>query len=847
MLAYIKNSQLLLSTKFAIRELRNGIIGFRIFIACLILGVGTIAGVGTLSESIEAGLKRDGKQLLGGDISLRLLHTPAKKQHLEYFAATSNFSEVIEMRAMAKNTVGIKSRTLVELKAVDNAYPLVGKLILKTKIHLSSALANKNGLWGVVADENLLNKLNLKIGDLVEIGDSKFRLAGIIKKEPDRVANIFSLGPRLMILKSGLEATNLIQPGSQIRYRYRILLENAINPTAWLKTLKKKFPEMGWQIRNGEEPTPGLKRFIDRMTLFLSFVGLTTLLIGGTGVFNAVTSYLDSKIKIIATYKCLGAQNSFIFQVYFIQVALIASLGTFIGLIFGSLVPVIANNIFSDIWPVSPENDFYPIPIIMACVFSFLITTTFTLWPIAKAQNIPAANLFRNLVQPSKTRPDAKYIISIIIGAFFLAGLTIIASDDRWFSIWFIVGALITLILLKISATGLIYLTAKVKNIQTTELRLALSNLSRPGANSSNIIISLGLGLTVLITINLIEGNLNRQIDDRLPQMAPTFFFIDIQSNQISNFDKTIKSFSGIGELRRVATLRGRIVKINEILAENVDISADVKWAVRGDRVLTYASKLPKGAQIVAGKWWPANYRGLPLISLDANIAKGFGVSVGDTLTLNILGRDIKAKIASLRKINWRSLRFDFAIIFAPGTLESAPQSHIAALQTPKNIEAKVEEIIGERFNNISIIKVREALQAAATILDGIGTAIRSTAAITILAGSLVLAGAVAAGRRRRIYESVIYKVLGANRGTILRSFLIEYGLLGIATALVSGVIGTIAAWSILVFLMNVNWIFIPSMVLTTIFSCLAITIFIGFFGTWRALGQKASPILRNE
>jgi len=329
--------------------------------------------------------------------------------------------------------------------------------------------------------------------------------------------------------------------------------------------------------------------------------------------------------------------------------------------------------------------------------------------------------------------------------------------------------------------------------------------------------------------------------------MAPAFFFIDIQPNQTTSFDQTIKDIPGIGQFKRMATLRGRIVEINRVPVEKVNIDASVQWAVRGDRALTYAAKPAKGTHIVEGKWWPENYNGPPLISLDANIARGFGVSLGDSLTLNILGRNVEAKISSLRKIEWRSLRFDFAIVFAPGTLESAPQSHIAALQAPKELEETIEQAIGERFNNISIIRVREALQSAAIMLDGIGTAIRSTAVITIFGGSLVLAGAIAAGRRRRIYESVIFKVLGATRYTILKSFIIEYGLLGIATSLISAFIATISAWSIIVLIMDMTWFFIPITVLTTILTCLIITISIGFAGTWHALGQKAAPLLRNK
>ncbi len=843
----IQISQLSLAIKFAFRELRGGIKGFRIFIACLALGVGTIAGVSTLTKSIEAGLKRDGKKLLGGDVSLRLLHRPATKEQLEYFKATSNFSEIIEMRAMAKNAGRNKERALVELKGVDNAYPLIGEMQLREKINLKKVLAKKDGLWGAVADNNLLNKLNLEIGDILNVGDSQFRLAGIIKNEPDRVANVLSLGPRLMVPAAGLVSTNLIQPGSQIRYRYRILLPKAVTPASWRAALDKKFPKTGWRIRNTEEATPGLQRFIDRMTLFLSFVGLTTLLIGGTGVSNAVSSYLESKIKTIATYKCLGANSSLIFQIYFIQVAMLAGLGTIIGLAIGSLLPLIAVNTLDDVWPVSPEIGFYPIPLVIAAIFGGLIAITFTLWPLSKTQKIPAANLYRDSIQPAIIRPHRKFIFAIIAGALGLAGLTIITSDDKWFSIWFIIGTVLALILLKSAATLFVYLAKKYNHIQNIEFRLALSNLFRPGANTSSVIISLGLGLTVLITIALIEGNLSRQINERLPVMAPAFFFIDIQPNQTTSFDQTIKSIPGTGEFKRTATLRGRIVQINRVPVEKVNIDAGLQWAIRGDRALTYATRPPKGTHIVEGKWWPENYNGPPLISLDANIAKGFGVSLGDSITLNILGRNVEAKISSLRKIDWKSLRFDFAIIFAPGTLDSAPQSHIAALQAPKKLEAKIEQAIGERFNNISIIRVREALQAAATMLDGIGTAIRSTAAITIFSGSLVLAGAVAASRRRRIYESVIYKVLGATRHTILKSFLIEYGLLGIVTSFISTFIATIAAWSIIVFLMDMTWFFIPITVLSTIFVCLVITIFIGFAGTWHALGQKAAPLLRNK
>ncbi|MFP6711923.1 MAG: FtsX-like permease family protein [Rhodospirillales bacterium] len=842
MTAPVKN--MALARKFARRELRGGLKGFCIFVACLALGVAAIAGVGSLSESIEGGLKRDGKKLLGGDIALRLLHRPASQDHLSHFKKTASPSEVIEMRAMAK---GQSTRTLVELKAVDNAYPLVGRVKLRSGLELTKALAQKNGLWGAVAESNLLVKLKLKLGDILNVGESRFRLTGVIEKEPDRIANVLSFGPRLMIASGGLAATKLVQPGSQIRYRYRILMPDGKNAKDWTEELKSKFPKAGWRIRSTDEAAPGLQRFIDRMTLFLSFVGLTTLLVGGVGVSNAVASYLDSKVKVIATLKCLGAASGLVFRIYFIQIAALAGLGILIGLVIGGVAPALAVLALQGVLPVDPEIGFYPLPLVTGAFFGALIALTFALWPLARAREIPAANLFRDKIQPVHIRPERRFQLAVLFGGLVLAALTIATANDRWFAIWFVAGTGLALLLLKGAAILLAHFAKKITGIRQTELRLALSNLHRPGAVTSSIVLSLGLGLTVLIAIALIEGNLSKQVNERLPVMAPAFFFIDSQPSQTASFDKTMTSFSGTGDYKRVPTLRGRIVKIAGVPVEKVNIAHGVQWATHGDRALTYAVKPAEGTDIVAGKWWPANYSGPPLISLDANLAKGFGIGLGDSLTLNILGREIEAKIGSLRKIDWRSLRFDFAIIFAPGVLEAAPHSNIAAIQAPKELEDKIEKAVSDKFNNISIIRVREALQAAATMLDGIGAAVRSTAAVTILGGSLVLAGAVAAGRRRRIYDAVVFKVLGATRRTILTAFLLEYGLLGIATSIISAAIGTATAWAIVVFLMDMAWVFIPAAVWTTVSICLVVTLIIGFAGTWRALGQKAAPLLRNE
>ncbi len=838
---------LALAIRLARRELRAGVKGFRIFIACLALGVGAIAGVGSLSQSIVAGLRADARTLLGGDVDLRLVSRPPPPAEAAFLAANAHaLSKVVEMRAMARLEKGAK-RTLVEMKAVDGAYPLVGTVGLAPAQPLAAALARRDGAWGAVVDANLLGRLDVKLGDRVLIGDAVFELRATMVKEPDRVATVFSLGPRFLVADQALDATGLVRPGSRIHYHTRVTLAPTTNGEEWIETVKQTFPKAGWRIRGLDAAAPGVQRFIERMTLFLTFVGLTALLVGGIGIGNAVKSYLDGKTATIATMKCLGAPAALVFRVYLVQVAALSLVGIALGLAAGAALPVAGLKVAAAWLPVQPVAALYPLPLALGAAFGLLMALTFALWPLARARDVSAAGLFRDLVAPVRARPRLSDAVFVGLGVLALAGLTVITASERYFSYWFVGGALVTVAVLRAGAAGLIAGAARIKGWRTATGRLGVANIHRPGNATSSVVLSLGLGLSVLVAITLIEGNLSHQIEERLPDEAPAFFFIDIQPHQARPFDGVVSVVDGAQGLRRVPSLRGRIVKIAGVAVEDAKIAPGSTWAVRGDRALTYAAEVPADTRITAGEWWPADYRGPPLISLDAGLARGFGIELGDTLTLNVLGREFTAAIASLREIDWRSLRFDFAIIFAPGTLEGAPHSHIAAVNATPAAEEAVERAVARAFPNVSAIRVREALKAAARILDGIGQGVRSTALISILASALVLGGAVAAGQRRRIYDAVVFKVLGATRTTVLKAFIIEYSILGLATGAIAAAVGTLTAWAVVTYLMNMAWTFLPGVVAATVAAAVVLTLAAGFAGTWRAMGQKSAPHLRNR
>ncbi|WP_422369405.1 ABC transporter permease [Pelagibius sp.] len=836
-----------LALRLARRELRGGLKGFRIFLACLTLGVAAIAGVGSVSEAMLQGLQRDGRILLGGDMDLRLTHVAASAEQQAWLGERADVSVTSEMRAMARGLDADSRRVLVELKAVDDLYPLYGAVELAPARDLGGALARQDGVWGAVVDGNLLRRLEVELGELVQIGDTQYRVSAVLEREPDRTSRAFTLGPTFMVAQDSLEATGLVQPGSLIRNHYRLRLNDGIDTVSLRADLGNAFPEAGWRIRDTTQAAPGIGRFIDRLTLFLTLVGLTALLVGGVGVGNAVRSYLDGKTGTIATLKCLGAPGRLIFQVYMAQILFLALIGIVIGLLIGALAPVAAQAVIGDALGWRAELAVFPVPLITAAAFGVLTAVTFSLWPLARARSVAAASLFRDLVAPAQALPDRKTLPALVFFGGLLAGLAVLTATDRMLAFFFVIGAIAALLLFRLAAQAIIAAARRLPRPRHPGLRLAVTNLYRPGAPTGSVVMSLGLGLTVLVAIALIEGNLSRQVEQSLPEEAPGFYFIDIQPDQVAEFDSLVAGLPGITDVQRVPMLRGRISAVNGVSPRDMEIPPDIQWIFRGDRGLTWMREQRAGDELTVGEWWPADYDGPPLVSLDDDVGEALGIGPGDTLGVNILGRDVEVTIANLRAIDWSNLTINFVMVFSPGVLERAPQSHIATVKAEPEAEDGLEIAVTDRFINVSSIRVKEALEQVGQLMNHIATAVRAIAAVALAAGVLVLAGAVAAGHHRRVYDAVVLKVLGATRRVIAQAFLLEYGLLGLVTAAIAAVIGSLAAYLVLTEIMGTPFIFLPEAVLTTALLATAITIAFGFAGTWRALGQKAAPLLRNE
>lgn len=832
-----------LAWRLARRELRGGIGGFRIFLLCLAMGVAAIAAIGSIGAALKGSMRDDARIILGGDVEIRLNAVPASAAQLAWLRGQGRISHISQTRSMARTGA---ARALVELKAVDDAYPLFGSVVLSPGLALDRALARRGADWGAVVEPALLTRLNIAIGDTITLGKARFRIVATIVREPDRAARGIAFGLRVLVAHAALKASGLIQPGSLIRYHYRIALR--VSAKAWRETLDTAFPKAGWRVRDTGNAAPGLGRIVDRISVFLAVVALTALLVGGVGVGNAARAFLQSRSGTIAILKCLGAPGRVIFAVYAIQITVLAAAGVAAGVTVGGLAPLAAGALFGGRLPIDPQFGVYPAPLALAAVFGILVTAAFSYWPLVRARAVSAATLFRDLIAPEFRWPGWRDS-AVVAGLALLLGLLAVASaQDRQMALYFVAGTAVALIAFRLAAGGIAALSRIAPRAGNPYLRLALANLHRPGAPTATIATSLGMGLSVLIAVALVEGNLSRYVGGVLSESAPSLYFIDIQPDQVAAFDRLLAATPGLRNVGRVPMMHGRIVAIAGTPVDEIQPPANYAWILRGDRGLTWMRSPPAtGSTVVEGEWWPSDYTGPPLLSFDAQAARALGIAIGDTITLNVLGREIETRVANLRRIDWNSLAINFVMILAPGVLDGAPQTHIATARADDAAgDAALERTVTGEFSNVSAIRVREILNRLRALIGQLATAVRLVSAVVVAAGILVLAGAIAASRKQRIYDAVMLKVLGATRRDVLAVFAIEFGLLGVVTVAIASGIGTLSAWAIVTKLMHADWVFMPATVALTALACLGVTVAIGAAGTWSALGQKAAPLLRN-
>jgi putative ABC transport system permease protein len=836
-----------LAWRLARRELRAGLSGFRIFFACLVLGVAAIAGVGSLSDALLTGMATQGRVLLGGDVAVGLVHretTPDEKAFLERHGRVS---EIVSMRGMAyalKNGAEAE-RQLIELKAVDGLYPLYGHAEIAPRGELAAALSCGARECGAAAEQPLLDHLHLARGGLLRIGVQNFRITAILTNEPDRLSGGFSLGPHVVVSQAGLQRTGLVTLGSLIEYSYRVAMPPGASIASFRHEARKAFPDGGWQIGDRDHAAPGTQRFIREVTMFLTLVGLTALAVGGVGAGQAVGAFLDRKRAEIATLKALGAEGGTIFAMFFLQVMAIAVVAVMLGLVLGAAMPFAVGAFYGADIPTPAQYAIYPAPLLLAAAFGIFSAAAFAIPPLARAREVAPAMLFRDVVAPSSARGRLPYLALAAGAAAIVIALALLVAPSPKFAAYFLGGVAAGLVALGLFAQGLRWVLRRLPRPRSATLRLALANLTRPGASTSSVVVALGLGLTLLSAVMLLDGTIASQVKDELPGTAPTFFFVDIPPDELDAFNATIHRFH-VDDYNSAPMIRGRITALNGIPSRNAKVDANARWALAGDRGITYAARLPKGAQITEGQWWPGDYQGPTRISFDGELAKGMHLKLGDTITLNVLGREITGTIANFRHVDFSNGRQNFVLILSPGLIDKAPHDFLASVRVAPAEEEAMYRAVTDKFPNVSTVRVKDAIAQVNGLLQELSDGVRGSSLVTVLAGLFVLAGAIAAGQRARLYDSTVLKVLGATRARIAAVYALEYGLIGIVTGTLALGAGTLAAWAVAHSVFDVALVFSAGAALATVVGGGAATLLFGLAAAWTALSARPAALLRS-
>jgi putative ABC transport system permease protein len=834
-----------LALTIARRELRGGLRGFRVFLACLALGVAAIAAVGTLRTGIQQGLTDQGAVILGGDAEMRFTYRQADAEELAYMDRIAlQVSEVYDFRSMA---IIEGDQALTQVKAVDSGWPLTGEAGLDPAIPVAQALAETDGLPGAIMDPVLIDRLALQIGDTFRLGTQGFRLTAALTREPDSASTGFALGPRTVVRTEALANSGLLTTGSLFETRYRLTLPPGTDLQALEDQAEEAFRDKGMRWTDSRNAAPGIEAFIDRIGSFLVLVGLAGLAVGGVGISAAIRSYLDGKTETIATLKTLGAEGGLIFRVYLWQTALLAGLGIALGLALGAVIPILAAPLIEASLPFPATIQLSPMALIEAAFYGALSALIFTLLPLARTERIRPAALYRG-GEGTRAWPRKRYLTALVLSALALIGSATWLSGIPDLALGAAGGIVFSLLILALAALALRKAARRLARTRLTHgrpaTRAALSAIGAPRSDATPVILSLGLGLSVLAAVGQIDWNLRSAIATDLPTRAPAFFFVDIQPDQLDGFLARVTEDPAVTEVETAPMLRGVITQINGRPAREV---AGDHWVVRGDRGITYAAEPGPTTEITAGEFWPADYTGDPQISFAAEEAAEMGLALGDTMTVNILGRDLTGTVTSFREVDFSNAGMGFVMTLNPSALAGAPHTHIATVYAPAEAEAAILRDVTRTWPNITAIRIREAVDRVAEALGAIATATAWAAAGTLITGFMVLIGAAAAGERARIYESAILKTIGATRRRILASFALRSALMGAAAGMVAVVAGGIAGWATMVFVMDSTYRFEPVSALGIVLGGILATLLAGLLFALRPLAVRPARTLRAQ
>jgi len=826
------------------RDLKSAPGKFGFVVLSVAVGVAALVGVRGFSDSFRRTLSTEARALMAGDLSARMFHPPTaeelgKVKAIEQQGIRGTWvTETISMASAPPDPVPL----LVSLKAVDpGEYPYYGKAELEPDMSLQQAL---DGDSAVVAEEFLI-RLNAHVGQTLRLGGRNFRIAAILRQEPDRISGGAGLGPRVMISQAALVRTGLLAPGSRASQRLLMRLPDKLpagftagTDTALLrKQLEAALPDA--QVMDFREGNPALSQGLDNSTAILSLICLVAMVLGAIGVAMAMHAHLEQRMDMLAILKAVGAGSADLLRIFLLQTLGLGLAGGVLGVAAGVGVMAALPAVFGKLLPVHATLQF-PWRSIAAGLGTGLLTTLlFCLPPLLDVRGVRPVLVLRRLVEPGPEGLGGWFAkwwarrlqlaISVVV-ILALGGIAWALSDSAkvgtWFALLFTIALVVLLVLAAVALRTLRFLLNRVRLRLPSSLRHGLANLYRPGNQSAAVLAALGTGVMLILTVYLMQAALLRDLRATASPRLPNIFLVDVTTDEVAGVKDFFQHQAGVSQaLDLMPVVPGRFVSLNGKPLEQLKEQHFPRRMLENAE-LTWADAPPEGDKVTQGKWWS-----------DGGAAQ---LAIGEGGTVHSL------KVAAVYRADGQHLGSRVAFVLPSGQLkDQAATWYGGAHVDPKQVAA-MERALFVAYPTITVINLADVLARIESVVDQITFVVRFLAGFSIFAGLMILASSIASTRFRRMREAVVLKTLGATRMRIVRTFSVEFSVLGLLAGSV-GVVFANVLTRVLLRKLEVGFHIEWTATLVALVGTAVLATATGWIASYRILGLRPLEVLREE
>ena len=841
----MKINDLSLYSKYAFRDLIRSYSKILSIIITLLISLFILSAILTIEDSLENELNENSKVLLGGDLEIDYNNREGDRNLIKQVENISTVSQIVEFSTMISTIEKKQNKTsFTRIKAIDQNYPLYGDVIFEPVGSLKKLNEIDNT---ILVNENIFKNLNLKINDIVKVQNIKFKVIGVVKVLPD-IGGAFVFGDFALTGKKTLDKLELNTLGSFLNYEYKIKFDDYKNKEKKINEIKKIFKNNDKvKIRYPENSAGGIKRIIDNFSQFLSLVSISAMLIAGIGIANTLLSFINQKNSSIAVQKAIGINSGNIKTIYYLQ--LLISL-IFISLVaYGLsffLVPVVDKYI-SDGLGLNIQASFSLTNLFIVFMVGLLVIIIFSIPTVNSIDQIKASSLFRNVFQSLQFKYSKLSISLSLLLLTILISLFAFRSSIPTYSLIYFASFFVCLaVFFYVSRFIILLLRNNLFNLGISS-KIAIKNITQSKSITPITVMSLGLGMTLLLTLAFVGSNFKREIAKSIPEIAPDYFFLGIQNNQKNLFKKIIIDSDEEAVMEIVPMVSAGLVKINGIDPNTyISNSNDSYWVIMNDRRVSWVNTIPKDNPILEGSWWDTSKPNKLQISLDSKVAKDFGVSIGDKFTLRIYGREIEGEVVNFRLVNYQDLSINFAMLLNPQFAENIPHEYLSTIKF-KNIQSFNEVNFLDKFPSVSIIKISDYLSKVTDVLNKVFIAVSIISAVTVIIGLVVISSAIIVQGKIKIFQNLVFKILGFSKKEIIMSSIIEFIISFLSIIFFSTIFAVFASKFIIENIFQLKWLFEINIFFYVTIGIGVATLALIIITNFRYLSPKVYPLVRNE